>query len=108
MNVLTFRVTSDAWAEPVTINASDYDPATMTLVEGEAPEAPAEPAPTADVAPPADEQLIVMKSGTGKTAKFFVADLKGAKVTGEAAAALGIDENGYATEDEAKAALVKG
>lgn len=102
----TCFVTSKAWKTPVLINVSDFDEAAMTLVT----DAPEPAAPVALTEPPAapTEQLIVMKSGTGRTAKFFVADLKGAKVTGEAASTLGIDENGYATEDEAKAALTKG
>ena len=91
------------------INESDFDPETMTLADGPAVEAPA---PAAQVEPAADEpaqptepqqpaQLIVMKQGR----KFFIADLMGQKVEGEAAAALGIADTGYSTEADATAAL---
>jgi len=97
----------------VRINESDYDPKTMTLAE--APETDGitdpDPVPTeqpapvaAPVEPVADAPaptLIVMKQGR----KFFIADLMGQKVEGEAAAALGIADTGYATEAEAAAAL---
>jgi len=88
----------------VRINESDYDPKTMTLAD--APDT-VEPVPTeqpAPVEPVADAPaptLIVMKQGR----KFFIADLMGQKVEGEAAAALGIADTGYATEAEAAAAL---
>lgn len=88
----------------VRINESDFDPETMELASGE---------PTlADICdaivqsidttePQQPTQLIVMKQGR----KFFVADLMGQKVEGEAAAALGISDAGYATEAEAQTAL---
>lgn len=94
----------------IRINESDFDPETMTLAE--APElvpltvpqslideakAEGEAQVKADVAP----QLIVMKQGR----KFFIADLMGQKVEGEAAAALGITDTGYANEADAQAAL---
>lgn len=84
----------------VRINESDYDPETMELAEAPAADEPVqstEPTVTID----APTQLIVMKQGR----KFFVADLMGQKVEGEAAAALGIADTGYATEAEAAAAL---
>ena len=84
----------------VRINESDYDPETMTLAGDPAPVEPVqttEPTVTTD----APTQLIVMKQGR----KFFIADLMGQKVEGEAAAALGISDAGYATEAEAQAAL---
>lgn len=49
------------------------------------------------------DQLLVMKSGTGKNAKFFIADGVGNKITGDKAKLLGIDESGYDTEEAAKA-----
>lgn len=89
----------------VRINESDFDPETMTLAdEPETVEsAPVEPDPTAANAAATQQpaQLIVMKQGR----KFFIADLMGQKVEGEAAAALGIADTGYGTEAEATAAL---
>lgn len=87
----------------VRINESDYDPKTMELAPGQdiATE-PEQPAPVdltkGDQPTP---QLIVMKQGQ----KFFIADLMGAKVEGEAATALGISDAGYSTEAKAQVAL---
>ena len=89
----------------VRINELDFDSETMELASGEPTLADmcdaivqtTEPTGTID----APTQLIVMKQGR----KFFVADLMGQKVEGEAAAALGISDVGYGTEDEAAAAL---
>lgn len=49
------------------------------------------------------DQLLVMKQGTGKSAKFFISDGMGQKITGDRAKQLGIDEEGYDTEAAAKA-----
>ena len=48
------------------------------------------------------DQLLVMKSGTGKSAKFFITDGMGQKIEGDRAKLLGIDEKGYDTEEAAK------
>jgi len=88
----------------VRINESDYDPETMTLADGPASDGitDPDPVPPAPVEPTTEQpKLIVMKQGR----KFFIADLMGQKVEGEAAAALGIADTGYATEAEAAAAL---
>lgn len=50
-------------------------------------------------------QWLVMKKGTGKAAKFFVADGMGVQITGDAAKLAGIDESGYDTEDAARAVI---
>lgn len=55
-------------------------------------------APTSTTA----DQLLVMKSGNGKSAKFFITDGMGQKITGDQAKLLGIDESGYDTEEAAK------
>lgn len=47
-------------------------------------------------------QWLVMKSGTGKNAKFFIANGLGQKITGDDAKLAGIDEAGYDTEDAAR------
>jgi hypothetical protein len=84
----------------VRINESDFDPETMELAdEPSTDETVLEPTVTTEPQQPA--QLIVMKQGR----KFFIADLMGQKVEGEAAAALGIADTGYGTEAEATAAL---
>lgn len=49
------------------------------------------------------DQLLVMKEGTGKNAKFYITDGMGAKITGDRAKLLKIDENGYDSEETAKA-----
>ena len=86
--------------EHVRINESDFDPETMELA-AEPVETP-EPVQTTDTTEPQQPaQLIVMKQGR----KFFVADLMGQKVEGEAAVALGISDAGYSTEAAAQAAL---
>lgn len=91
----------------VRINESDYDPETMEIAPGQ--DIASEPEQHAPVdlgksdtgeQQPAP-QLIVMKQGK----KFFIADLMGAKIEGEAATALGISDAGYATEVEGQAAL---
>lgn len=92
--------------EPVRINAIDFDASTMKRIDEPAPVAPEPAPPTAPVAPPSiDNQILVMKSGTGKAAKFFLTDTKGQKIEGERAEELGIDTEGYATEADAKEAL---
>lgn len=48
------------------------------------------------------DQLLVMKQGTGKSAKFFITDGMGQKIEGDRAKLLGIDEKGYDTEEAAK------
>ena len=86
----------------VRINESDFDPETMDLASGEPTLADmCDAIVQSTVTIDAPTQLIVMKQGR----KFFVADLMGQKVEGEAAAALGISDAGYATEAEAQAAL---
>lgn len=96
----------------VRINESDFDPETMELASGEPTLADLcdaivqsidEPAPVEPTStePQQPAQLIVMKQGR----KFFIADLMGQKIEGEAAAALGIADTGYGTEAEATAAL---
>lgn len=97
--------------QPLVINESDYDSKTHKLWEGDVPEpaqapAPA-PAPTPASAPdaaklPGADQFLVLKSGSGKATKFYISDGLGQRITGDAAVELGIDENGYATEAEAK------
>lgn len=49
------------------------------------------------------DQLLTMKQGSGKSAKYFIADGMGNKITGDRAKLLGIDENGYDSEEAAKA-----
>lgn len=84
----------------VRINESDFDPETMTLAEAPETDGVTDPEPTPE--PTANQpKLIVMKQGR----KFFVADLMGQKIEGEAAAALGIADTGYSTEAEASEAL---
>lgn len=81
-----------------------------------APSAPDFSPGDADAKPPIDEtkqaaapigttadQLLVMKQGRGNSAKFFIADGLGNKITGDRAKLLGIDEDGYDTEEAAKA-----
>lgn len=56
---------------------------------------------------PSDNQIFVMKKGSGKNAKFFLCEMKGneaVKIEGDRAKMLGIDENGYDTEEAAKKA----
>lgn len=47
-------------------------------------------------------QWLVMKTGNGKSAKFFIANGLGQKITGDDAKLAGIDEAGYDTEDAAR------
>lgn len=49
------------------------------------------------------DQLLVMKSGTGAKARYFICDGNGVKIEGDRAKLLGIDEAGYSTEEAAKA-----
>lgn len=86
----------------VRINESDFDPETMTLADAPEAPVPVEPTIEPEPAPPAEQpKLIVMKQGR----KFFIADMMGQKVEGEAAAALGIADTGYSTEADASEAL---
>lgn len=86
----------------VRINESEFDPETMELAEAPASGGITDTDPsTGTTEPQQPAQLIVMKQGR----KFFVADLMGQKVEGEAAAALGISDAGYSTEADAQAAL---
>ena len=48
------------------------------------------------------DQLLVMKQGSGKSAKFFITDGMGQKITGDRAKLLGIEEAGYDSEEAAK------
>ncbi len=56
-------------------------------------------APTSTTA----DQILVMKQGSGKNAKYFLTDGMGQKITGDRAKLLKIDENGYDSEEAAKA-----
>lgn len=84
----------------VRINETDFDPNTMELAGAPVAALQVEPAPVAPP-PPVDQKLIVMKRGR----KFFIADMVGQVVEGEAAAALGIAGTGYSTEADAQAVL---
>lgn len=56
---------------------------------------------------PSENQIFVMKKGSGKSAKFFLCEMKGneaVKIEGDRAKLLDIDENGYDTEEAAKKA----
>lgn len=89
---------------PLIINADDFDPKKHKKWDGEEPAIP-EPTAASDpepVEPAISRDVLVMKSGTGKNAKFFIADSMGQKIIGDEAEKLGIDEAGYATEDDAK------
>lgn len=66
-----------------------------TLLMDESKQAVAPASTTAD-------QLVVMKVGSGKNAKFVIADGMGKAVTGDQAKLLGIDEDGYKTEEAAR------
>lgn len=49
------------------------------------------------------DQILVMKGGTDKKPRWFLADGMGNKITGAKATKLGIDENGYDTQEAASA-----
>lgn len=55
-------------------------------------------------AAPTDNQIFVMKQGSGNKAKFFLTEMvdgKAKKIEGDRAKLLGIDEDGYDTEEAA-------